>query len=557
MILHSPDRAGYSITMMSRKYLLHTLGCKVNQYESQEIRQLLAEAGFAPAATGEQADLAVVNTCAVTTTALAKSRQAVRRFARKASVPVVVVGCGAAADRERMNAIPGVQSVLSHDQDVLSELRRIVSSHDVLKPLRTSSSHTGDAWPPYEMGAAEPLVSEQAAISQTDGREKEWMMTDCAPGGVRSSVRNSAASPRKIIDRALPVVKHEDVLLGRIDEFAGHQRAFVKIQDGCDAYCTYCIIPQLRHRLKNKPIEVAVEEARRLVRAGYREIILTGIFLGAYDRPTALRKRFDTGQSPLANLVKALTEIEGLERLRLSSLEPGDVDDALLEVLATHANCVPHLHLPLQSGSAEVLRRMNRQYDRDDFFEMIDRVQVALDRPAISTDVIVGFPGETDADFADSVEVARYAEFCKIHAFPFSPRPGTAAARWQSQFVPPQIAQNRMAELARVENETSLAYRSRFIGHTERVIVEKCDPLPDGHRQTRSDDGDSRQIAHGRCDRYFRVHCTVDEPVAPGSLLQVRIDKVTPGRTQASAVVARPADASGAARDRALPVLSS
>ena len=150
-------------------------------------------------------------------------------------------------------------------------------------------------------------------------------------------------------------------LAGRIGRFAGHQRALLKVQEGCDALCTYCIIPKLRPMLRSKPIAAAVAETRGLVRAGHKEIVVTGIFLGAYGRETALRTRFTPGRSPLADLVEALARVEGLARLRLSSLEPGDVDERLLDVLVRHENCVPHLHLPLQSGSASLLMRMNRQ----------------------------------------------------------------------------------------------------------------------------------------------------------------------------------------------------
>jgi threonylcarbamoyladenosine tRNA methylthiotransferase MtaB len=274
-----------------------------------------------------------------------------------------------------------------------------------------------------------------------------------------------------------------------------------------------------------------------LVGAGYREIVLTGIFLGAYGRDTALRRRFARGRPPLAELVEALAQVEGLERLRLSSLEPGDVDDALLEVLASNPVCVPHLHLPLQSGSADVLRRMNRQYTRDAFVEMVERVRRSLDRPAITTDVIVAFPGETDADFEASLEVARFAEFCKIHAFPFSSRDGTAAARWRKEFVPREVVRERMTRLADVELECSLAYRLRMLGAMERVIVE---PL--------SRPADPTPIRHGRCDRYFEVHFEASKSVKAGDLVRMRIDRVTPTRTHGTCSAAR--------GDLPLPVLS-
>lgn len=194
---------------------------------------------------------------------------------------------------------------------------------------------------------------------------------------------------------------------------------------------------------------------------------------------------------------------------------------------------MPHLHLPLQSGSAEILRRMNRQYGRDEFIDMIERVRTTLDRPAISTDIIVGFPGETEADFQASIEIARYAQFCKIHAFPFSPREKTAAARWQKDFVHPSVVHERMHRLAEVEQECSLAFRRRFIGELERMIVE--DSKEPDHRVP----GEHR-IHHGRANRYFTIHFETNGPhsgphdvndVRTGDLVDVHIDRVTPTRT--------------------------
>ena len=358
-----------------------------------------------------------------------------------------------------------------------------------------------------------PLVSDQASRSPT--------------------LRSGNPSADKILSHRLVVVKPEAVLTGRIERFAGHQRAFLKVQDGCDAFCTYCIVPHLRPRLAWKPVEVAVSEARGLVRAGHKEIIVTGIFLGAYGRDTAVRKRFGPTRSPLADLLDALAKVEGLERLRLSSLEPGDVDEVLLDCLASHPCCVPHLHLPLQSGSEWILRRMNRQYTRDAFVDMVDRVKSALDRPAITTDVIVGFPGETDEDFEASVEMARYALFSKIHAFPFSPREGTAAGRWQRQFVAPSIVRERMSRLAEVERECSLFFRQKALGRVERVLVEGLPGSDDDPRHT-------DEVCHGRADRYFEVHFEAVGDVCPGDMVAVRIDRITPTRTHGMLISASP-----------------
>ncbi len=493
---------------MAAKYLLTTLGCKVNQYESQQIRELLESFGLRPAVAGQQADLAVVNTCAVTVSASRKNRQAIRRLSRGGRTPVVVVGCGASADRDRLSELAGVVAVFGHDVDVRSELHALLSKR-LDHPSEGSTRRTLPV-------AGEPFGSR--------GNEVSMKPEDTTPIPEASTPANPG-SPLRIIAPDLPIVKKTDVLLGRIEVFAGHQRAFLKVQDGCDAFCTYCIIPRLRPVLGSKPVEIAVAEAEALVRAGHREIVITGIFLGAYGRTTAIRKRFGGGPSPLATLVAALAEVDGLERLRLSSLEPGDVDASLLEVLTAHPACVPHLHLPLQSGSATILRRMNRQYTSRDFVEMVDRVRRTLDHPAITTDIIVGFPGETERDFEASLAIARHTEFCKIHAFPFSSRDGTAASKWRTEFIAPPVVRERMRRLSELERECSMAFRAPLVGRQERVIVEEAGE---------DDAAPWPAIRHGRADRYFEVHFEADKSVRAGDLVDVRIDRVTPTRTHAT-----------------------
>jgi MiaB/RimO family radical SAM methylthiotransferase len=218
------------------------------------------------------------------------------------------------------------------------------------------------------------------------------------------------------------------------------------------------------------------------------------------------------------HLVEALcTRVIGLARLRISSLEPGDMDDSLVSALRSHHQVMPHFHLPLQSGSDAVLRRMNRQYRRDDFLGMINRVRANFDRPAITTDIIAGFPGESHADFEQTIDVAKRAEFIHIHAFPFSPRPGTAAARWTGDFIHPSIANERMDRLAEISKTHSLGFRRRFVGETMEVAVES-----DSH------DGMTR---HGRCERYFDVEFPGDGSVATGDLANIVIQDVSSERT--------------------------
>ncbi|MCP4249143.1 MAG: radical SAM protein, partial [bacterium] len=393
---------------MNRKYLLRTLGCKVNQYESQQIRELLESQGLRPARPGESVDLAVINSCAVTASASAKTRQATRRASQGGTTPTIVVGCGATADADRLARIPGVIGVWGHDRDLADQIRRHI--------VHQLSSR------PVPEAAGVRVAKADAATRFRAGEDEEWMIAG-VPAQVPWAVPtvgpdlpllSSIAPPPADVNgdalRSSPVAAPRppaELDVQPIHRFADHERAFLKIQDGCDAHCTYCIIPRLRPKLRSKSVEHAVAEAQALVRAGHREIVLTGIYLGAFGRPTAIRKRFDGSRSPLAELVEAVAEVDGLVRLRLSSLEPGDVSGELLHVLATHDACVPHLHLPLQAGSPRILRKMNRQYDRADFLDMIELVRSTLDRPAISTDILVGFPGETDDDFEQTLATAR------------------------------------------------------------------------------------------------------------------------------------------------------
>jgi threonylcarbamoyladenosine tRNA methylthiotransferase MtaB len=512
---------------MAAKYLLSTLGCKVNQYESQQIRDVVESLGFTAVLPGETPDIAVVNTCAVTADATRKSRCAVRRIPRDEGTDIFVVGCGASADADRLRKLHGVAAVLGHDADICAELRRLLQarlsypSEGPAAGIATVPQTHGDAREPGENNGWIKPGSASAGQEHPAGRKSDGAHATSPAQPARTPV-----SPQGIISTPLHVVKTPEALIGRIDSFAGHQRAFLKVQDGCDAHCTYCIIPQLRPALRSKPIDAAVAEARALVQAGHKEVVLTGIFLGAYGRTTAVRKRFRGGRPPLADLVEAIATIEGLHRLRLSSLEPGDVEGDLLEVLATRPACVPHLHLPLQAGSPDNLRRMNRQYRADEFVAMIDRVLAALDEPAISTDIMVGFPGETERDFELTMQVARYARFCKIHAFPFSAREGTAAARWSKDFVPHAIVRKRMRELADLERELSIAYRTRLVGRRERVIVEPGAKVLAGDSQN--------VLHHGRCDRYCMIDFESCEELRAGDLAHVRIDRITPDRTHAT-----------------------
>lgn len=444
-----------------RTFFIQTLGCRVNHYEAEQMAALLRHRGLVEATDASSADLRIVHTCSVTTEAAAKSRQAVRRAVRGRSLSVW-------EDRQADGRRPQARTIV-----------------------------TG-CWAVSNPSDASAIDGVAAVIGHGD---------DLARGLHRLIDAHHPVTPPVGPSFALP-------LLG--DTRAAHQRAFLKVQDGCDAHCTYCIIPTLRPALWSKPVDECVEEARRLVEAGHREVVLTGIFLGAFGQRTALRRRQIEAPNHLAALVEALcTRVPGLLRLRLSSLEPGDMTPDLVRALSDHRQVVPHFHLPLQSGSDRILRRMNRQYRRDDFLRMVDRVRAAFDRPALTTDIIVAFPGESEQDFGQTLDLVDRVGFIHVHAFGFSPRPGTAAARWIEHAVAPPVASRRIAMLMERATRHSLEFRRQFIGRTVQILVERPK---------------HPTLRFGRCERYFDVEVD-DAGLRAGDLVTVRIEAVETRRT--------------------------
>jgi threonylcarbamoyladenosine tRNA methylthiotransferase MtaB len=246
-----------------------------------------------------------------------------------------------------------------------------------------------------------------------------------------------------------------------ISDFAGHTRAFVKVQDGCDAGCAYCIVPSVRGRPRSRPMGEVLDEIRRLAER-FREVVLTGVHLGLYR---------DASGADLTDLVRAVLEATPVERLRLTSVEVNEITPALLDLAASSAGFCPHFHVPLQSGSDRVLERMNRRYTSGEFLGALGDIRARFDRPSVTSDVIVGFPGETDNDFAQTVGVCRAAEFSRMHIFRYSDRPGTAAEAMGGK-CPASVITSRHHELGALAAELALAYKQQFVGRTVDVLVE-------------------------------------------------------------------------------------
>ena len=538
-----------------KTFFIQTLGCKVNHYESEQIATLLRSRGLEPAPAG-LADLRIVHSCSVTTQAASQSRQSVRRLTRlpvlqaapsgetlsdvaqllasdrRPRSRVIVTGCWATSNSAEAAAMPGVDAVLGHHQDLGMELDQLLANWQAEQSADacvsgSTAGHNGEEEKSGNRAGQSTMLIEPKPAQSVNGNPTGVCGPNEMVGQAFLPARSDALTGQTRISAPPKVVGATSLpLLGQRQ--STRQRAFLKIQDGCDAHCTYCIIPTLRPTLWSKPVESVVEEARNRVSAGHVEIVLTGIFLGAYGQPTALRRRQPQSTAkPLGKLINAIcVNTPGLRRLRLSSLEPGDLTDELIDVLRHHRQVVPHFHLPLQSGSDALLRRMNRQYTRGGFLQMVERVNAAFDQPALTTDVIVGFPGETDDEFERTVEVVRAAGFIHVHAFPYSPRPGTAAARWTEQYVRGPIVNERIARLRDIAAEQSFAFRSGFVGETVEVIIER-------HAEDGSPSS-ARVMADAERD-ILPCHW-MSRIFQPGDAIRAKITNVTREETFATAV---------------------
>ena len=421
-----------------------TLGCKVNQYETEYVRQGLLGLGYQDAAESEPADLCVVNTCTVTSEGDAKSRRIIRRLAKhNPEARIVVMGCYATRSPSEVAQLPGVYEVVTDKREL----------PDLLARYGATTAPTG---------------------------------------------------------------------IGEFQTGRRH-RAFVKVQDGCLLNCSFCIIPQVRPHFASRPVEHIADEVRRLIDGGYRELVLTGIHLGHYGVEHN-RGRPKTEWLRLSHLLRKLMELSGSFRVRLSSIEATEVTQELLDVMGEFGDRIcPHLHISMQSGSDAVLRRMRRRWGARRF---VDRCRLAceqLDLPALTTDVIVGFPGETEQDFADTCLACEQAGFSKIHIFPFSARPGTDAATMPHQ-VDPALKKDRTARLAELETRLRAQYFQRLVGRRLEVLVEG------GYADT--------QRVEGTACRYAPVEFSGDAHTH-GQLITVLAESANAERVFARAIVGK------------------
>ncbi|PYZ98694.1 tRNA (N(6)-L-threonylcarbamoyladenosine(37)-C(2))-methylthiotransferase MtaB [Alteribacter lacisalsi] len=415
----------------------HTLGCKVNHYETEAIWQLFKKAGYEKTEFDQTSDVYVINTCTVTNTGDKKSRQVIRRAIRKNPDAVIcVTGCYAQTSPAEIMAIPGVDIV--------------VGTQDRHKMI------------PY----IEQFREEREPIN-----------------GVGNIMKTR-------------VYEELDV-----PAFTDRTRASLKIQEGCNNFCTFCIIPWARGLLRSRKPEDVLVQARQLVDAGYKEIVLTGIHTGGYGE--------DMKDYSLADLLLELEKVEGLKRIRISSIEASQITDRVIEVIDQSEKIVRHLHVPLQSGSDTVLKRMRRKYTNEFFAERVGRLHKALPGLAVTTDVIVGFPGETDEEFQETYDFIRDLQFSELHVFPYSKRTGTPAARMEDQ-VDDQVKNDRVHRLIELSNQLAKQYASRFEEEVLEVIPEEK--------------GSDGNLLVGYSDNYMKVNFEGDESLI-GEIVKVKITK--------------------------------
>lgn len=426
------------IRKLPKTVSMFTLGCKVNQYETEAMTELFTAKGYQIVGSDERADIYVINTCSVTNLGEKKSRQYIRKVKRlNPNAVVAVVGCYSQVATDEVMAIEGVNLVIG-----TNERSRIVDFVEDLEP---------------------------------------WDKV-CYVGDI------------------MQVREFEEL---QIDQVTEKTRAFIKIQEGCNMYCSYCIIPYARGPIRSRQPEQVLREVERLVANGFKEIVLTGIHIASYGK--------ELGNTDLLALLKEVHKIEGLERIRLGSLEPRLLSSEFIEAIKDMDKFCPHFHLSLQSGSDTVLKRMNRKYDAKTYLETVNAIKAAFDQPSFTTDVIVGFPGETDQEFEETFEFVQQVGFAKIHVFQYSPKKGTPAAEMGCQ-IQSDVKHKRSERLIALSDKMEQDYYAALLGKEFTVLFEGFSPSNENYIE-------------GLSERYVRVAVPKNESLI-GSICKVRFDRV-------------------------------
>ena len=421
-----------------RKAALHNLGCKVNAYETEAMQEMLEQNGYEIVPFAEGADVYVINTCTVTNMADRKSRQMLHR-ARKMNPHAVVVAAGCYVQAQGAKADDCIDIIIGNNKK--KDLIAILDEH----------------------------------FAKIEEKEPQVELIDIAH-----------------------THEYEEM---RVSRQAEHTRANVKVQDGCNQFCSYCVIPYARGRVRSRKMEDVLAEVHTLASNGYQEIVLTGIHLSSYG--------IDTGEN-LLELIRAVHQVEGILRIRLGSLEPRIITREFAEGIAALPKMCPHFHLSLQSGCNTTLKRMNRRYTAEEYYEKCELLREVFDHPALTTDVIVGFPGETEEEFRESKAFLEKVNFYETHIFKYSRRQGTKAAEMKDQ-VPEPVKTERSNQLIALGKVNKKAFEDRLIGQTVEVLME----------EEIQRDGETWQIGHTR--EYVKVGRKTEENLA-NQLINVEIE---------------------------------
>lgn len=407
------------------KVAFHTLGCKVNQYETEAIKEQFEKLGYETVEETQFADIYLINTCTVTSLADRKSRQYIRRMKKlNPKAVVAVTGCYAQVNKDEVAAIEGVNLVVGTNE----------------------KAHIVDYIIDYVNSRKNEICKEDA---------KEYVLD---------------------YDH---LDKFEEY--GSITSMESRTRAYVKIQEGCNRFCSYCIIPYARGQVRSRNLDEVLKECRQLVDKGFKEIILTGI-------NTALCEHLD-------EILEHLDKMEGEFRVRLSSLEPTVVNAQYVKGLFKYKRLCHHLHLSLQAGSNDVLKLMNRRYDRDEYLQIVKVLKDFDKNYGITTDIIVGFPEETEENFEDTLDMVKKVEFCRVHTFKYSKRSGTAAAEMKNQ-ISPTVKKERSERLIQLSNQTSELFCKNNVGTVREVLFEEYD--------------EKNKAITGYTDNYIRAYLVCD-----------------------------------------------
>lgn len=457
---------------------LHNLGCKVNSYEIEVMQQMLQEKGYNVVPFEQVADIYIVNTCTVTNIADRKSRQMLHRAKQKnPNAIVVAVGCYVQTGKEAVEKDDCIDLAIGNNRkkDLAAILEEYLEEHGEFLPDKT--------------------LHDTTVIDINNTYEYEEMT---------------------------------------LKQTAEHTRAYIKIQDGCNQFCSYCVIPYVRGRVRSRRAEDILAEIKGMVATGYREVVLTGIHISSYGidfeeeawqqgksvevhrgteaatTDTAKAARDYSGTSKLIDLLEQIHEIDGLDRIRLGSLEPRIVTEENAGRMAALPKLCPHFHLSLQSGCDETLRRMNRHYTTGQYFQSVELLRKEFENPAITTDVIVGFPGETEEEFAQTKAFLEKVGFYEMHIFKYSKRAGTRAAVMPNQ-VPDTLKTSRSSELLEMEKQQSKNFRSRYIGKEAEVLLEETKEIA------------GKEYIIGHTKDYVKVAVPVAEGLCTNTLIKAAI----------------------------------